>query len=267
MAVSLAACPLAAAPLSINVSQPDNFNEQVSQLRNAAADTPDDTVHTMAQNLFSQVLVSRFVANPDLRGWDKEPQPLKITRHNVNDLFVGANERLASYKKDVPSPLIGAMKLASSMASGGSFNFQELTPDTMGDYKYMLNSAKLGVIELNEDLASLAGVIGDAIAFATGIHEGTHAYYHQAGQLSDKDVIAGEIPAFKAEYDWLKIVDPHGERICYLRASFIFAQREHPSRLGAIGLSYLNSLAELQDTKGDPRAIEQMVKARGYKDG
>jgi hypothetical protein len=271
-ALLLAASPLAAATLSIDAGHTEEMNQEVSQLKDAVADhaATDGAVYQMAQALFGRVPGSKIVVNANLRGWDREPAPEKAAQHNINDLAAGAAKRLASYDKEIPQPTAEAMKYARGMQQIGRADFdreRKLDDNEMGVYNYWLNKAELGTIKLNEALSFLATQIGDAIAFATVIHEGAHARDQQAGRLNDKDVIAGEVPAFKAEYDWLQVADPYGERICYLRAAFMTAQREHPSRLGAIGLSYLNHLAELQATQGDLKAIKEMVEKLGYKDG
>ena len=269
-ALLLTASPLAAA-LSIDSGHADEMHQEVSQLQDAVADhaATDGTVYQMAQDFFGRVPDTKIVVNVNLRGWDREPTPAAAPA-DIQRLISGADQRLAFYDKEIPSPMSEAMKYARGMQQSGRADFdrkRELSDNEMGVYNYWLNKAELGSIKLNDALSLLATKIGDAIAFATLIHEAAHARDQQAGKLNDKDVIAGEVSAFLTQYQWLKVADPYDERICYLRTAFMAAQQEHPSRLGAIGLSYLNHLAELQATKGDPQAIKEMVEKLGYKDG
>jgi len=270
-ALLLASSPLAAATLGIDTAHSDEIHQEVSQLHDAVADhaTTDGAVYQMAQDFFGRVPGTKVVVNVNLRGWDREPTP-EAAPADIKRLVGGADKRLAFYDKEIPQPMAEAMKYARGMQQSGRADFdqkRELSDNEMGVYNYWLNKAELGTIKLNEALSWLATKVGDAIAFATLIHEAAHARDQQAGKLNDQDVIAGEVSAFQTQYQWLKIADPYDERICYLRTAFMAAQREHPSRLGAIGLSYLNHLAELQSTQGDPKAIKEMVEKLGYKDG
>ena len=87
------------------------------------------------------------------------------------------------------------------------------------------------------------------------------------GKLDPKAVIEGEVLAFKTQYLWLKVADPYDERICFMRTALMNEQRVRPTRIGEMGLTYLNHLAELQATGGDEKAIRDLVLRLGYKDG
>jgi hypothetical protein len=270
-ALLLAAWPLCAATVAIDNGQQDEIHQEVSQLKDAVADpgSSDGAVYQMAHDLFGRLPGTKIVVNPSLRGWDREPTP-DAAPADAKRLVSGADKRLAFYDKEVPKPLADAMKYARGMQESGRADFDkkhDLSDNEMGVYNYWLNKAELGTIKINDALSYLASEIGDAIAFATLAHEAAHARDQQLGKLNDKDVVAGEVSAFQTQYQWLKVADPYDERICYLRTAFMAAQRDHPSRLGAIGLSYLNHLAELQATKGDPEAVKKMVEKLGYKDG
>lgn len=270
-ALLLAASPLSAATVAIDASHADEMHQEVSQLKDAVADhaATDGTIYRLAQDFFGRIPSSKIVVHVNLRGWDREPTP-PAAPADVKRLVASAEQRLAFYDKEIPKPMAEAMSYARGMQQNGRADFDrkgELADHEMGVYNYWLNKAELGTIKLNELLSFLATKVGDAIAFATLIHESAHARDQQAGKLNGTDVVAGEVSAFTTQYQWLKVADPYDERICYLRAAFMAAQRERPSRLGAMGLSYLDHLAELQATQGDPKAIQSMVEKLGYKDG
>jgi len=270
-AILLAAPSLRAGTVVVDSGRTDEIHQEVSHLKDAVADyaTTDGKVYQMAADLFGRMPGTKIVVNLNLRGWDREPTP-PAAPADVKRLMSTADQRLAFYDKDVPAPMVQAMDYARKMQQGGRADFdreRKLSDDEMGVYNYFVNRAELGSIKLNEFLSFLTTQIGDAIAFATLIHEAAHARDHLAGKLNEKDVLDGEVLAFQDQYQWLKVADPYDERICYLRAAFMNAQRDHPSRLGAIALSYLNHLAELQATKGDPKAIREMAVKLGYRDG
>lgn len=270
-AILLAAPALQAATLVVDSGQTDEIHQEVDSLKDAVANysTTDGKVYQLAQNLFGRLPGTKIVVNLNLRGWDREPTPPSAPA-DVKRMLGSADQRLAFYDKEVPAPMAQAMDYARNMQQGGRADFdreRKLADNEMGVYNYWVNKAELGFIKLNDVLSLLATKIGDAIAFATLIHEAAHARDQQAGKLNEKDVIDSEVSAFTTQYQWLKVADPYDERICYLRTAFMTAQRERPSRLGEIGLSYLNHLAELQATKGEPKAIREMVVKLGYRDG
>jgi hypothetical protein len=271
MALLLATPALQAATMVVDNGHTDEIHQEVTQIKDAVADyaTTDGKVYQLAADLFGRLPSTKIVVHLNLRGWDREPTPPEAPA-DIKRLVTTADQRLAFYDKDIPAPMAQAMDYARKMQQGGRADFdreRKLSDNEMGVYNYLVNKAELGVIKLNDILSFLSTKIGDAIAFATFIHEAAHARDQQAGKLNEKDVIAGEVLAFQTQYQWLKVADPYDERICYLRAAFMNAQRERPSKLGAIGLSYLDHLAELQATKGDPDAIKDMVVKLGYRDG
>jgi hypothetical protein len=270
-ALLLAGSPLRAATVVVEDGKTDEIRQEVTQLKDAVADyaRTDSEVFRMAHDLFGRMPSTKIVVNPNLRGWDREPAPPSEAA-DAQRLVESADKRLAFYDKEVPAPMAKAMDYARRMQKDGRADFdkeRKLQDDEMGVYNYFISLAQLGTIRLNNALSLLASQIGDAITYATLIHEAAHARDHQDGKLNEKDVLDGEVLAFQAQYQWLKVADPYDERICYLRTSFMTAQKERPSRLGAIGLQYLNHLAELQATKGDAQAIREMAIRLGYRDG
>ena len=261
-----------AAAVVVEEGNTDEIRQEATQLKDAVSDfaRTDAEVARMAHDLFGRMPSTKIVVHANLRGWDREPTPPSSAPADAARLVESADKRLNFYDKEVPAPLAKAMDLARRMQKDGSADFdkeRKLKDDEMGVYNYFINLAQLGTIRLNNALSFLAAQIGDAIVYATLIHEAAHARDHQDGKLSDKDVLDGEVLSFQAQYQWLKVADPYDERICYLRTAFMTAQRESPSRLGAVGLQYLNHLAELQETKGDAGKIREMAVRLGYRDG
>ena len=259
------------AALLINEGRAGEIHEEVSQLHDAIADhaANDAQVYDLAQNLFGRMPGTKIVVGLNLRGWDREPVPMQPPA-DVTRLLQSADQRLNSHNGEVPQPMAKAMAYAHSMQQGGRVDFAQQNPlpeNEMGVYDYWLDKLELGIIRLNDVLSYLSTKIGDALAFATFIHEAAHARDHQEGKLSDKAVIDGEVLAFQTQYQWLKIADPYDERVCFLRAKLMAEQSEHPSRLGTIALSYLNHLAELQATHGDLQAIRDLTFKLGYHEG
>ncbi len=246
-------------------------SESVSDLKDAVADRalPDTTVHAKAADLFASLPGAMIVVEPGLRGWDKEraiePEPASVER-----LLQSAGKRLSDFHLDVPAPgLTEAFGFAESMSAGGKVAFDKTAgmPDgQMGLYRYLVDTSELGAIKLNGLLAAVATRIGDALAFSTLIHEAGHARDHVRGRLSAKNVIDGEVLAFKTQYEWLKIADPRKERVCWLRAVLAERQRQRPDALTNVALGFLEHLAALQDTDGDAARIRAMVERLGYQD-
>ncbi|MBI5239601.1 MAG: hypothetical protein HY926_03950 [Elusimicrobia bacterium] len=271
MALLAAAPALQAAAVVVDDGNTDEIREEVSHLKDAVGDygRTDAEVVRMAHDLFGRMPSARIVVHANLRGWDREPTPPAAPADAARRVE-SADKRLAYYDKDVPAPMAKAMDYARRMQKDGRADFDQerkLSDDEMGVYNYLINVAQLGTIRMNQALSFLTTQIGDAIIYATLIHEAAHARDHQDGKLNGKDVLDGEVLAFQAQYQWLKVADPYDERICYLRTAFMTTQKENPSRLGAIGLQYLNHLAELQATKGDAKAIREMAVRLGYRDG
>ena len=262
---------LGGAAVVVDASRTDEIHSEVDQLKDAVANRglSDAKVYGLAADLFGRMPSTRIVVQPNIRGWDREPVPAGKPA-SVKQLLETADKRMTFYNKEVPQPMVKAMDYAKSMTRDGRIEYDQagqLQDHQMGEYDYWADKLELGRIKLNNLLALLAAKVGDVFAFATVAHEAGHARDHLDGKLNPKAVIDGEVLAFQTQYYWLKIADPYGERICYLRAGLMNEQRERPNRLSAIALTYLNHLAELQGTGGDKDQIRRMVEKLGYRDG
>lgn len=257
------------ASLALAQTAPKNeaFESEVTELRDAVASpmVPDAKVYDEARDLFETMPRTNINVEVNLRGWDKETD-IRGQKADVSRLFTSARKKLSDLNTPMPpSELRGALGYADSMHSLGKIEEGvSMKENQMGAYAWIKTA--LGDIQLNKALAFIAGQIGDALAFATIAHEAGHARDHQQGKLDGKNVIEGEVSAFRTQYQWLKLVDPHGERVAWLRAVMMHRQKESPSALNETTLAYLVHLAKLHDTQGEEAKLRAFVHEMGYED-
>lgn len=262
-----AALPALAAPSAPSTKQVET---EVTELKDAVSNRAysDRAIYEQAHALFGRVPSTSIAVDVHLRGWDKEKK-IDSAPATVDRIMATAKDKLAFYSAEVPPVnLTQAVDYAERMKGAGKVDFdkeQEMKDNQMGVYAYV--KTQLGTIRLNNVLSLIAAKIGDALAFATLAHEAGHARDHQNGRLDSKLVIEGEILAFKTQYLWLKIADPYGERVAFLRAKMMNEQTARPSQLTDTTLAYLSHLAKLQDTGGDEKKLKDFVDEMGYKDG
>lgn len=258
---------IASLALAQTAPKTEAFETEVHELRDAVASpiVPNARIYDEARDLFEAMPRARINVEVNLRGWDKETD-IKGERGDVARLMSSARKRLSDLNTPTPPPdLKGALAYADGMHSSGKIAEDPgLKDNQMGAYEWIKTA--LGDIKLNQALGFIAGQIGDALAFATVAHEAGHARDHQQGKLDGKNVIDGEIGAFRTQYQWLKLVDPHGERVAWLRAAAMQRQREAPSKLNEITIAYLLHLAKLHDTGGDTEKLRAFVHEMGYED-
>ena len=244
-----------------------SFPEAVNALKITATNgaIPPSTIFAMANDTLER-MPSVHVPGAKLRGWDM-PSELPQTPADINRLQESARRRQDSSHAAVPLPVRQAMDRASQMNQEGRMGFGALPDHVMGFYQYLKGRMALGLIKLNEDLAAITPLIGDDLTYSTIVHENTHANDHQDGKLGEKAVITAEVSAFKAEQLWLKIADPYGERVCFLRAKLANWNHRHPCRLFDMASNYLRHLSEVQATGGNEENLRALALRRGYHDG
>jgi len=245
----------------------EQIQSEVGELKDAIASPASSELHIRekGRDIFDRVHAAKIKVHVNVRGWDFGPKPLE-EEADAKRLMTSARRRLSDLNVSVPRDLTHAMKYAEDMTRSNKVEMDStLKENTMGVYQWL--KSELGDIKLNKWLAGIATQIGDTLAFATLAHEAAHARDHQAGSLDSKEVVEGEVRAFKTQYHWLKIADPYGERVAWLRTKLMHHQRENPNALTHKSLQYLEHLAKLHDTEGDERKIREMVKALGYEDG
>lgn len=206
----------------------------------------------------------KLYVNAGIRGWMRPSAPPPAPP-SVQDLMK-ASQKTVDKTKTVPPPdLAAAYNFAKTLESQDRVLFANLGPNTLGTYEYL--KEKLGTVKLCADLSLMTMKVGTDFAFATVIHEAAHALDHMKGILSDSEVIAGEVSAFSKQYQWLKFVDPYGEKLSYLRANLAKELRRKKSELTAQALSYADNLAELFATDGKWEKLKAFALRLGYRDG
>ncbi|MBI5209346.1 MAG: hypothetical protein HY927_05165 [Elusimicrobia bacterium] len=266
---ALIAGPLLAYDLDDSPTAAD-LSVKVAELRNLVANTRsgDERVHEFARRLFERIPDAQVAVHVKLRGWDMERVTEKDAA-SIDRLMRSAGARFKTFAEEVPEPdLKDAYASATVLHGRDRIAYDSSLPgNQMGSYRYDPRTTAWGRVKVNEWIAQVATVIGDAFAFTTLIHESGHADQHQKGQLSPAAVVLGEIAAFHVEYSWLKLLDPHGERLAFLCTKALNAQKNEPSALHAMALAYVTHLFEVWETGGAFGKIEELVRKRGYEDG
>jgi hypothetical protein len=231
-------------------------------------------LHSDAAALFSNVQAQ----TPDVRVADWKPverERVDGQLGTVKDMIKTANQRFDAYRLrfNAPPPpdVLDSAGTVEAFDGKGRASFDKtgkMAENQMGVFRYAAGSTSDGIIELNRKMAVLATRIGQAFAYATLVHEGTHARDHQSGELSPERAIDGEINAFRVEYLWLTTMDPTGMRTVVLRSSLNLWLQRHPDDvLTAQSVAYLDHLIDLWNTRGDKSKIKAFVEKLGYEDG
>lgn len=242
---------------------------KANELKDAVA-TPmyrDEDVAALAHDFFGKIPGATIKVEGKFRGWDFEPAAEK-SETSVARLIETADKRLLYFNKNVPAPeLLEAQSYAHAVNGAGKLDFDRagsMDKSQMGVYEYFAKKMELGVIKLNNLLKEVAAEAGDAFAYATVAHESGHTRDHQHGKLSPKDVIAGEVRAFKTQYQWISVIDPYGERLAFLRTKLMAEQERSPSAVRGRVLTYMNHLADVAETGGDEKKLRELVIKLGY---
>lgn len=269
LAVSMAASAAPAEPGAL-----DTFRVRVEELRETAADprASDGLVWEKAQDFAAAVPRTELVVDPGLRLWDFGGSALG---HGVElsaaQLVEEGRSRLDGGHVPPPELLRDAVASAGREHARGRLAFETagaMDEQQMGRYRYVPGRLESGVIELNQAMSLIGAVIGRAFAYATVAHEAAHRLAHERGRLSPEEVESNEVFAFRAQHDWIAWIDPHGERLAYARQWL--RNQISLGRGGSVApdaLRYLDHLAEVRATEGDPDALRELVRRLGYLDG
>lgn len=266
----LAPVPASAAPRAPE-NGVDSFREKVADATRTAADpaaTPG-AIWEKGQNLYLNNV--NVAVEPNLRGWDFGREALGDGKEkSVDELITGGERALSDLGRGVPSPeLRDAVAGTRDSHRAGLVQFSDaLGPQQMGRFLFTDGRRETGLTQINQRMAYMAGVIGLPFAFMTPLHEWVHEKWHREGRLSARRVIEGELPAFMAQFEWLKFIDPHGERLAYARTWL--RNQISKGRGGAIaadGLRYLDHAAEVRATEGDREKMLDLIERLGYRDG
>ena len=168
----------------------------------------------------------------------------------------------------VPAPEVAdSANRASDMFNAGKINFGDLGPSEAGEYKYMKGSSDLGHIELTDAMKAMSLLVAQDLLYATVAHEARHANDQQKGELSNAEVMKGEINAFHTEYEYLAAITHNGEEIAtsWLSLNALAERTRNPVVKRAA--DYVFSLVALYRTHGDEARLKEYVEKMGYQEG
>lgn len=273
--------PSYAAPEARDASQdpllvkPEAVQKRADDLHDAVASPSmsDFGLHDQAQGLFDTIQRETPLVRPAPHRMDREQ--VDGHRATVDGMIQTAQQRWDHYKlttREVPpAETEESMGFAKVMRDDRR---AELAPNgrmgenQMGSFEWAKDKVERGRIELNGRLALIACRIGEAFTYATLIHEATHAKAHAAGRLSAKEVVDGEVEAYRVEYRWIKAMDPRAERMIVLHSTLGLYLKRHPEdRVTRQSITYLEHLLALWDTHGEDQALREYIKKLGYQDG
>jgi hypothetical protein len=254
---------------------PDAVKAQADELHDAVANPSVDnfSVHSQAAGFFEGLQRETPLVRPAPRVMDRENVDGDVG--TVKRFLQDAQSRYDHWKFtsiEVPPPgLEASMGYATDMHGDKRAAFDKtgkMAENQMGEFQYAPGSSDKGRIEINGRMALIATRIGMAFSYATLIHEATHARNHAEGELSPDKVVAGEVAAYKVEYEWLKILDPRAERTIVLLSTLNLYLERHPDdQITRASVSYLHHLLTIWDTGGDEQKLKKMVEDLGYRDG
>lgn len=266
----LACVPASASPRAEDQGA-DTFREKVADVARTAADPAASpaSIWEKGQNLYLNRV--NVVVQPNLRGWDFGREALGDGKEkSVDDLITGGERALSDLGRGVPPPeLRDAVAGTRDSYRRGLVQFDAtMNPQQMGRFLFTEGRGDTGLTQINQRMALMAGVIGLPFAFMTPLHEWVHEKWHNQGRLSARRVIEGELPAFMAQFEWLRYIDPYGERLAYARTWL--RNQIAQGRGGAVaadGLRYLDHAAEVRATEGDREKMLDLIERLGYRDG
>lgn len=284
LALLLLASPVLAdgpAPVDAPVREfisPTALKARADALRDAVADNgvSNVSVKTRATGFFDKLPEQQFVVAGNYRRMEREPVTGKVG--SITGMTEEAQLRVDQWKRthaEPPPPeIVAGLAEARRLQESKDLSYDtkdELKPNQMGIFKYMRDSFQGGTVKLNERMRLLGILVGDAFTYATVSHEAQHSLDRKAGVLTPEEEIAGEIRAFRAQYLWLKLMDPTGERMLTLHGSLkMWMLRESDERiLIPLGqaVAYLEHLSDVVSTNGDEDELKKLVKRLGYENG
>jgi hypothetical protein len=252
------------------------LGDAVGSLRDAVANSPSDgQIYAQANALFGNQIPSQattYGGNVRLKGWTKpviHSEEFKRKQEREDISVGGISDRVYNtlMASEVPPPteVIDSYLYGEELEKAGLSAYDAknaLGKGVLGLYKYTKDSA-IGVF-FNRSMKTVQSWVGNEFAAATKMHEDGHARDHMRGQLNPVQVKKGETQAYRTEYEWLKIMDPTGEKLSWARATigkFAQGSRKAPEFVG----KYLEHLAMIRRF-GDSDDFAGLVVALGYRD-
>jgi hypothetical protein len=253
----------------------DVFRERVVEVARTAADPAASpaAVWEKGQAFFGSIPATRIQVQANLRGWDFGVDALGDGREvTAQELSAYGREKLSDLNVGpvpVPDTLRDSVNGLTRLDAAGMVKTRyDMGESLMGALIHDERNPSAARIDTNARLLAIAAVIGKAFGFATMAHEARHLFEFLLGRLSSRAVVAGEIPAFRSQYDWLVLVDPHGERLPYARLYVDNLARRYPHvETYRDARRFLLHLAEVRATNGEERAIRELIERLGYREG
>ena len=257
---------------------PAILKARADDLRDAVADmnVSNIALKTRAEGFFDSLPKANLVVPVYRRQMDRER--VGGDMGTVEKMADEADRRIEQWKrthKEPPSPdVVAAVAQARTLKEGDRLSYDEqgqLQQNQMGLFTYLRDRLEGGRVKLNERMKLLGALVGHAFTYATVAHESKHALDREAGRLTPEQQIAGEIAAFKVQYEWLALMDPSGEKMLTLHGTL----RERRDRAVDPDIKaayneavvYLEHLSDVRATNGDEGELKKLVEKLGYEDG
>jgi hypothetical protein len=258
---------------------PAMLSARADALRDAVADASvsNYSLKEQAHGFFDK-LPSETLVVP-VRGYRRmEQEKVDGKLGSIEGMQAAADARIAEWKRthhEPPPPdLVSSVEEARALHEGKKLTYDsegQLSANQMGIFKYMKDSLDGGFVKLNQRMAVLGALVGEAFTYATVAHEAQHAIDRAAGRLTPEKEIAGEISAFRVQYLWLKLMDPSGERMLTLHARLKAAipreKDEDVKKALSEAVVYLEHLSDVVSTNGKEDELKKLVEKLGYSDG
>jgi len=258
---------------------PAMLSARADALRDAVADASVSNIKIKesAHGFFDRLPAETLVV--PVRGYRRmEQEKVDGKLGSIVGMQEAADARIAEWKrthKEPPPPELEAtVAEARALHDDKRLSFDaegQLSPNQMGIFKYMRDSLSGGIVKLNERMAVMGAIVGEAFTYATVAHEAQHALDRAAGRLTPEQEIAGEISAFRVQYLWLKLMDPSGERMLTLHARLKSRipreQDEDVKKALTEAVVYLEHLSDVVSTNGKDDELKKLVLKLGYSDG
>ncbi len=254
---------------------PKVLQKQADDLRDSVADMSVSPVrlHADAGRLFTNVQTQTPVVRFDWRPVERES--VDGEPGTVKGMLEAASQRFDQYRLRFHAPpppdVLASAQTAQTLDQQKRASFDkkgQMAENQMGVFRYDTGALSGGIVELNQRMALIATRIGQAFAFATLVHEATHARDRAEGKLSPEHEIDAEVNAFRVQYLWLTTMDPTGMRLVVLRSTLnLWLQRHPDDQVTAMSIKYLDHLISLSMTEGKEDKLRDFVEKLGYEDG
>ena len=188
------------------------------------------------------------------RKWAVE-KDLADSPADVSRLLDAARERVLLDGQTVPPPSVtDTFDHVSAMNDEGRVSITDLPSNVMGLFHYDTKNDPRGEIRLNNALAQITELVGDALAASVLFHEGGHAGDED---IAGEDVVKSEGRAFKRQYDYLHALYPTGEQLTTTRLRLERLYKKVHTPLVKIAMDFAATCDVLWGLQGTNGAIDE----------